>query len=305
KSGRSSSSIRRRSGQQRRHPGGGRTSLGDTNNDGGHQDEDLIWTMNKMMKRPIILVLATLVVCEALWPNDGLHYCDEIVHALTAANCTDCFNAAVNTPSNAAKTEECMTLYMPPTIARCAKNLDSDRKKFSNCVKNAARSQSNLDGRTRHLYSKAGAMLDVVKNAVHIPNGPQALLSAMAQNILLYSPELNSTLENVASECWDRFENDPKNAEWHLNTGKPWRAPTRRLSDIIASMSARNIQFAYGAMGHDMPFHGVGPLAVDYLLGECVVRDMIKYDRANSGSSLQTLVDTLLKYDAPVPAWVS
>ena len=37
------------------------------------------------------------------------------------------------------------------------------------------------------------------------------------------------------------------------------------------------IVFEYGVVGHDMPFHGVGPLAKEILEGECFMKSIVGF----------------------------
>lgn len=40
--------------------------------------------------------------------------------------------------------------------------------------------------------------------------------------------------------------------------------------------SERELTYEYGGdLGHDMPFHGIGPLAVDILKGECLIHYLV------------------------------
>ncbi|KAG7155363.1 hypothetical protein Hamer_G022353 [Homarus americanus] len=132
-----------------------------------------------------------------------------------------------------------------------------------------------------------------------------------------------SLLEEPDHDCFDRFKVDENNKNWHLhssgssgegkqrtsrdfdhtaNSHHPKASLTASINPPSASpaqaAAERDMVYEYGNTGHDMPFEGVGPLAVDVLMGECIVAYL------EGKGKLQILVDEILESPAPVPAWI-
>ncbi|MPC51210.1 hypothetical protein E2C01_045052 [Portunus trituberculatus] len=95
-------------------------------------------------------------------------------------------------------------------------------------------------------------------------NGPQALFSSFSQDILFSVPEIEEAL-STSEDCSERYS---RNVQQTL--------PQSRVTE-----------YEYGKVGHDMPFKGVGPLALSVLKGMCNTRYLVFQEMVNNIDSIE------------------
>ncbi|KAK7080469.1 hypothetical protein SK128_016841 [Halocaridina rubra] len=188
------------------------------------------------------------------------------------------------------------------------------KQQLISCLKKSLKTQHKEIKRAQTLYDKGGKYLKMVSDSNIIDNGGPAIFSCMAQELLWNAEELVQDLADDAGTCFRRFQMDPINERWHIHKGDLRRNLRRKMDEEKRKSvdesraqislegnvrsSDRNIVYQYGLVGHDMPFHGVGPLAIDILKGDCVFNSMESYE------DLDSLVAAILDSRLPVAAWI-
>ncbi|XP_042205899.1 uncharacterized protein LOC121855110 [Homarus americanus] len=244
------------------------------------------------------------------WPKAGLEVCEELQDERYSLSCQQCFH---NSGKDFKKIKVCVRDWLPQIIARCATNAHAKYiKSFNSCIAHAIKYNAHLNQRANLLCTKGGALLKRVSHSKILPNGPAAIYSSMAQELLITTEPVKSLLEEPDHDCFDRFKVDENNKNWHLHSsGSSGEGKQRTSRDFdhtanshhpkaspAQAAAERDMVYEYGNTGHDMPFEGVGPLAVDVLMGECIVAYL------EGKGKLQILVDEILESPAPVPAWI-
>ncbi|XP_064091256.1 uncharacterized protein LOC135204930 isoform X2 [Macrobrachium nipponense] len=188
------------------------------------------------------------------------------------------------------------------------------QSKLQNCLRREKNSQIREKDRASVLYKKGGQFLKNVGDSKIIEDGGATMFSCMAQELVLGDKGLRFPLWEHCGSCFTRFQMDPVNEQWHLGQGhKPEpegeeraarkdgqgevKAEVKKLENS-SRLGERNLVYEYGYVGHDMPYHGIGPFAVDILKGDCI------YKKLTETGSLDALLLAILENDYPVPAWI-
>ncbi|XP_066971199.1 uncharacterized protein [Macrobrachium rosenbergii] len=190
------------------------------------------------------------------------------------------------------------------------------QSKLQNCLRRAKNSQIREMNRANVLYTKGSQFLKTVGDSKIIEDGGATIFSCMAQELILGDRSLRLPLREQCGSCFTRFKMDPINEQWHLGNGhKPnqeigdgerashkdghtkVKAEVKKLENS-SGLGERTLVYQYGYVGNDMPYHGIGPFAVDILKGECI------YEKMAEGGSVDALVSAILQNDYPVPAWI-
>ncbi|KAK8376095.1 hypothetical protein O3P69_008668 [Scylla paramamosain] len=211
---------------------------------------------------------------EVSWPETGLEVCQWLVEDSMQVSCKVCFSNA----DTFKEVKECVNDWLPAPIAQCsdtAKNED----KFNRCVFKNYKNTIKLNKKANVFYEKSSKFLKKIANFQYLEDGPQALFSSFSQEILFNIPEIQEAL-STSEDCLERYSGG-------LRRDVQQTLPQSRVTD-----------YEYGKVGHDMPFKGVGPLALAVLNGMCNTRYL--EDQQN----LQLLVDTAVNFELPLPAWV-
>lgn len=253
---------------------------------------------------------------EVVWPTYGINLCGLILDVSTRSSCMTCFE---DIGSNWIQASGCVSQWLPYRFAKCSESVTSenaDEDQFNACLIKNEKGQWKEFKRARVLYNKGGEYMAVVGDSKLIPNGAAAIYSCMAQELLFNIEKIREDLLEDCRDCFSRFVMDPNNEKWHLhkedrpkiNIPQVASHTTNKIKDSLIkhfnndarmnSINERSIHYAYGAVGNDIPFHGIGPIAVDRLKGQCILECM-----QNDGD-LDDIVRESIEHQYPVAAWI-
>ncbi|XP_071514875.1 uncharacterized protein [Panulirus ornatus] len=236
------------------------------------------------------------------WPKTGISLCQRLQEPHFRQKCLQCFTKAWDTMK---EVKECARTWLPRVVAKCA--IYANTNSFNYCITRQTSNLEHITKRAELLYKKGGAVLKKVKDSKVIKDGPSAVFSIMAQELFINTNPLKNTLKAPDNDCFERFQVDSANEHWHLQNFKIPKPKANNRTKIQAllktrttfnQLGARNLVYEYGMMGHKMPFHGIGPLAVDILKGICLMHYL------EGTKKLQTFVDMSLSSLHPIPAWM-
>ncbi|XP_042876421.1 uncharacterized protein LOC122256035 [Penaeus japonicus] len=214
---------------------------------------------------------------------------------------TDCLNC-VSEATNPGKIKQCIKTYLSPRLAKCG-NKKTDEE-IEACMNIADKQDAATEHRTERLFKLGKPALKKVMTSQLVKDAGPAVFSAIGQELIITDGELISLIEELAAECFTRFVLDIKDEAWHLHhtnttsqgrhrAGQP-RAPIT-MGEERATRT--HLVYGYGQVGIEMPFHGVGPLAVDILKGKCII------DKLAEAGKLDLLLEKVLDSPNPIPSW--
>ncbi|KAK4297739.1 hypothetical protein Pmani_029858 [Petrolisthes manimaculis] len=179
-------------------------------------------------------------------------------------------------------------------LKQCLKLVDlTTREACTQCFTDAA---NNILKRANVLYNVGLPLIMKVVHSNNLKDGPAAIMSSMAQKVLFSRQDIKDSIKDLNHNCSERFKTDTQNAEWHLPNSRKEKSEVK--NSLTRQALDETIVYQYGIMGHDMPFHGVGPLAVDILKGKCLL------NHVSDNGKLQNFVAEVLEPSSPMPAWI-
>lgn len=249
------------------------------------------------MLAPLGLSLLLAVLCAAknydALVAQGEQYCQKIVDPETQSNCLTCFQEAGS--GNRNEINSCMKQWLPKSMARCA-NKQSDAA-LEACMDIAGKLDKAKEQRTKILVNVGQPQLNKVMDSKLVKDAGSAVFSIISQELFITDETLRNLVDDLAAECFERFALEDKDENWHLHHTDKSKQGRRAARPNGEGIEERHLTYSYGEMGVDMPFHGVGPLAVDVLKGKCIMEKL-----ADAGK-LDLLVETALNSPNPVPSW--
>ncbi|XP_037798618.1 uncharacterized protein LOC119593719 [Penaeus monodon] len=256
------------------------------------------------MLAPLGLSLLLAVLCAAKdhapIVDVGEQFCEKIVDPEVQSQCLTCFQEAEDGKKNEIK--RCIREWLSPQMAKCA-NKQSDAE-LELCMEIAGKREKVKEKRTNTLVKIGQPQLRKVMDSQLVQGAGPAVFSILCQELFITDENLIALVDDLASECFTRFVLENKDENWHLhqnnNASQQGRRDTRASAPKPAKtegIAQRHLVYTYGQMGVDMPFHGVGPLAVDILKGKCI------FDKLAEAGKLDLLVEMALNSPYPVPSW--
>ncbi|XP_047478348.1 uncharacterized protein LOC125031517 [Penaeus chinensis] len=255
------------------------------------------------MLAPLSLSLLLAVLCAAEHHDSsvdvGEQFCEKIVDPDAQSECLTCFREAANGKKNDIK--RCARDWLSPQMAKCASK-QSDAE-FESCMAIAGEREKVKEKRTNTLVNVGQPQLRKVMDSQLVQGAGPAVFSILCQELFITDENLIALVDDLASECFTRFVLDSKDETWHLhhtNASQQGRQNARASAPKPAKtegIARSHLVYSYGQMGVDMPFHGVGPLAVDILKGKCI------FEKLAEAGKLDLLVEMALNSPYPVPSW--
>lgn len=276
----------------------------------------------------ILLILGFIHQTASKIPSKE-NLCGLIVDQDLAAECLQCFTEAGNISKYPEEVRECVAIYLPPIAANCAvphPQREMDRMQqghpdvhhnhtnanlLPNCLKRRMRDLSRYLKKENTFTKEAGNIVKTVVMSNLIPVGGPNMLSLASQRYILEIPTVKLLVEASASDCLDDYDNSLALLErtFYKNVKQfeeeddddVNRKEVRFLQSADEWEDTNELQWrsTSSSIGNALPYGGTNSIAIEMILGKCIVNALIE---SNTVVQLISVI-TAEEFYYPIPSW--